>query len=80
MAKARNKPPLATKERVTFQLPVGLIERARDAVYFTPGLTMSALMDEALRGQLDRLEKKRESPFPSRDGAVLRTGRPVKRA
>ena len=66
------------KERVTFQLPVDLIEQARDAVYFTPGLTMAQLMGDALVAQLARTVKKRGKPFPSRGGKTLRTGRPVK--
>ena len=65
------------KERVTFQLPVELIEKARDAVYFTPGLTMAQLMGDALVAQLKRTVKKRGKPFPSRGGKTLRTGRPV---
>jgi hypothetical protein len=78
MAKAQAKHSVVTKERVTFQLPVGLIEKARDVVFFSPGVTMSGLMEEALRAQLVRVEKARGEPFPSRGGAVLRTGRPVK--
>ena len=66
------------KERVTFQLPVDLIEKARDAVYFTPGLTMARLMEDALVSQLARTVKKRGKHFPSRGGKALRTGRPVK--
>lgn len=72
-------PARPSKERATFQLPVELIERVRDAVYYTPGQTMAAFMEEALRHQLDRIEKKRGEPFPSRRGAALKTGRPVKR-
>jgi hypothetical protein len=69
----------ASKERVTFQLPVELIEKARDVVYFTPGLTMAGLMEDALIAQLKWREKNRGQTFPSRAGAALRTGRPVKR-
>jgi hypothetical protein len=74
------EPARAAKERVTFQLPVDLIEKARDAVYWTPGLTMASLMEKALVAQLERAEKKHGKPFPSRAGAALRTGRPVKAA
>src|SRR5215467_10148486 len=67
------------KERVTFQLPVDLIERARDAVYWTPGATMASLMEHALDVELTRREQERGQPFPSRTGEI-RTGRPVKAA
>lgn len=73
------RPAKAPKERVTFQLPVDVIEQARNAVFWTPGATMSALMEEALTAHLERLEKKRGEAFPARSGA-LRTGRPVKAA
>jgi hypothetical protein len=70
------EPARATKERVTFQLPVGLIEQARDVVFFTPGLTMASFMEEALLAQLGRAEKKRGKPFPR--VPAPKTGRPVK--
>ena len=65
---------------LSVQLPLGLIEKARDVVFFSPGLTMARFMEEALVAQLERAEKKRGEPFPSRAGAALRTGRPVKPA
>ncbi len=69
--------PRPRKERVTFQLPVDLIERARDAVYWTPGATMAALMEAALTDHLAKLEKRHGQPFERRSGA-LKTGRPIK--
>ena len=69
--------PKPGKERVTFQLPADLIERARDAVYWTPGATMAALMEAALTDHLAKLEKRRGGPFERRGGA-LKTGRPIK--
>ena len=75
---ASGQPTRARKERVTFQLPVGLIEKARDVVFFSPGLTMASFMEEALVAHLKRAEKKRGEPFPSRAGAALKTGRPIK--
>ena len=76
-AEPQAEPVKQAKERATFQLPVGLIERTRNAVYWTPGATMAGIMEEALAAYLGRLEKKRGEPFPERAGA-LRTGRPVK--
>jgi hypothetical protein len=35
-------------------------------------------MEEALVAQLKRAEKKHGKPFPSRAGAALKTGRPLK--
>jgi hypothetical protein len=74
-----SEPKATRKERVTFQLPVDLIERARDAVYWTPGATMAGLMGHALDVELTRREQERGQPFPLRTGGI-RTGRPVKAA
>jgi hypothetical protein len=73
------EPEKATKERVTFQLPVETIERARKAVFWTTGATMAALMEGSPSVHLARLEKKRGEAFPIRS-AALKTGRPVKEA
>lgn len=79
-AEPQAQPAKTRKERVTFQLSVDLIERVRDVVYWTPGATMSGFIEEALTAQLGRAEKNRGEPFPSRDGAQVKTGRPLKRA
>lgn len=71
------EPARTVKERATFQLPAGLIERARNAVYWTPGATMAGLMETALSAYLDHLESQQGKAFPERGGA-LKTGRPVK--
>ena len=47
-------------------MPVGSIEKARDVVLFSPGLTMASFMEDVLVVQLKRAEKKRGEPFPSR--------------
>jgi hypothetical protein len=65
------------KERVTFQLPVDLIDRARNAVYWTPGATVAGLMEDALTAHLAYIEQQRGAPFPPREHA-LKTGRPIK--
>jgi hypothetical protein len=49
-----------------------------NVVFFSPGLTMASFKEDALVAQLKRAEKKRGEPFPSRAGAALRSGRPVK--
>ncbi|HVT58947.1 MAG TPA: hypothetical protein VHR45_11145 [Thermoanaerobaculia bacterium] len=64
-------------ERFTVNLPLNLVERARDAVFHTPGLTLAALTAEALTGAIERRERQRGEPFPARQGR-LRVGRPVR--
>lgn len=65
------------KERMTFHLPVDVMERAKNAVYWTPGLTLADLAAQALTDAVDRLEKKRGESFPPRK-AELKGGRPMK--
>ena len=67
----------AGKERLTVHLPVDVIDRAKDAVFWTPGLTLAGLAEKALLEALERLEKKNGGPFPPRTGA-LKAGRPVR--
>jgi hypothetical protein len=67
----------APKERLTIHVSSDLVERLRDAVYWTPGLTLAGLAEEALSQAVDALEKKNRKPFPKRAGR-LRLGRPMK--
>ena len=65
------------KIRATFHLPMELIDRARDAVYWTPGLTLTDLCEAGLRSEIANLEQKQGKAFPRR-AAELKPGRPVK--
>ena len=67
----------ASKERVTFHLSGELVNRARNAVFWTPGLTLAALAENALEIALERLETQRGAPFQARQ-TELKSGRPVK--
>jgi len=69
--------PKVEKQRLTVHLPADLIERVKNAVYWTPGLTLSGLVEEALTKAVDQLEKERGEPFPPRK-EELKRGRPVK--
>lgn len=66
------------KLRFTVHIPVDLIERVKDCVFHTPGLTISEMAEEALFSELKKRETERGEAFPSRGGKKLRTGRPVK--
>lgn len=66
-----------TKERLTVHMPVDLIERAKNAVYWTPGLTLAGMAEQAFAEILDRLEAERGEPFPQRR-EDLKGGRPIK--
>src|SRR5437016_2050273 len=61
--------------RLTVSLPIDLVERLRDAVYWTPGLTLAWLIAHSLWTSLTEMESLRQGPFPKRTRA-LRAGRP----
>ena len=65
------------KERLTVHLPVDLIDGVKNAVYWTPGLTLARLAEDALRQALADLEAARGAPFPPRE-RPLTVGRPLR--
>ena len=65
------------KERLTVHLPVDLIEGVKNAVYWTPGLTLARLAEDALRQALAALEAARGAPYPPRE-RPLTVGRPLR--
>jgi hypothetical protein len=78
-AKPPARPEPARKvvtEKITTPFPADLIERARNAVYWEPDLTLTSLIVEAVADALDRREQERGEPYPPRN-RKLRSGRPV---
>ena len=65
------------KERLTVHVPVELIDRVKNIVYWTPGLTLARLAEEALTREVEKREKERGEPFPHRT-EELKGGRPLK--
>jgi hypothetical protein len=61
--------------RLTVSLPSDLVDRLRDAVYWSPDLKLAWLVAQSLRASLSDLETSRQGPFPKRMMA-LRSGRP----
>lgn len=69
--------PDLARERLTVSLPVDLVERARNAVWWTPGATLAGLVEDALAVAMDRLEAENGAPFKARN-ANLKPGRRMK--
>lgn len=65
------------KQRVTIHIPVNLTERIKNAVYWEPGLTVAGFCEQALLKAIEKLEKEKGQPYPSRK-EQLRGGRPLK--
>lgn len=61
--------------RLTVNLPSHLVEKMRDAVYWTPGLTLAWMIGRAVQASLADLETIHQGPFPRRL-KPLRAGRP----
>jgi hypothetical protein len=69
------KAKAAAKDRYTLHLPVELMERAKNAAYWTPGLTLAGLAEAGIRAELERVEKK-HGPFKARERELV-GGRPL---
>lgn len=67
--------PQSRTVRLTVSLPGDLVDRLRDAVYWSPDLKLAWLIAQSLRASLSDLETSRKGPFPKRMMA-LRAGRP----
>ena len=71
------EPARAPRERVTIALPADLMERARNAVYWTPGATLAALVEDAVADAMDRLEREKGGAYRPRS-SNLKPGRRMK--
>jgi hypothetical protein len=63
------------RKRLTVSLPLELLERSRNIVYWTKGLTLARLLEEALTTSLDHREELNGQPFQRRL-EDLKGGRP----
>lgn len=63
------------RQRMTVSLPADLLERMRDAAYWTSGTTMAGLISSALEDLLHNLESQNGRPFSPRL-QDLKPGRP----
>jgi len=52
---------------MTIYLPAELVERAKNAVYWTPGLTLKRLAARGLQRAVEELERSRGDTFPPRE-------------
>ena len=63
------------KERLTVQIDGEVINRLRNAVYWTPGLTMTGVVEQCISDAIRGLERRRGGAFPQRSHP-LKAGRP----
>jgi len=74
---SKQEPSRNKKRRITVQISEEIIDRIKNATYWTPGLTLSYLVENALEKEVDQMESDRGSSFERRR-AELKTGRPIK--
>jgi hypothetical protein len=65
------------KTRITFYISQDMVEKAKNAAYWTPGMTLSSLAEQALDLKISDMEKGRQGPFPRRENELAK-GRPAK--
>lgn len=64
------------KKQLAVILPEDLVERAKNIVFWTPGVTLAGLVEKGLRKSVERWERENGGPFKARP-ADLQRGRPV---
>ena len=69
---------LRRRHRLTIFLPASLIERLRNAVYWTEQRTMAQIIVDAVEQAVTELEQANGGPFPTRL-TPLKPGRPRRR-
>jgi hypothetical protein len=68
--------PAPKPGRLTVIIDPAVIDRARNAVYWTPGTTVAGLVEAAITAMVDRLEQDRGESFAKRK-SDLKAGRRV---
>ena len=68
---------MSSKTRITFYITKDTVEKAKNAAYWTPGMTLSSLAEEALNTMITDMESTRHGPFPVRESELAK-GRPAK--
>ena len=72
--------PPSQNQRVTVSLPTPLIERLRNAVYWTEDLPLAVLVAEAVKDIVTQMEEGNGGAFPQRVSPLKRGRRQGKRS
>lgn len=68
---------MTDKQRVTVQISADLMNKLKNAVYWTPGITISSTIESAIEDKLRILTKENNGEFRQRP-EELKAGRPIK--
>lgn len=68
---------LVKKERITIHVPMELIDKVKNIVYWEPGVTLTSFAQRAFELAVQEKEAERGQPYPERKERLLKSGRPV---
>jgi hypothetical protein len=66
--------PAKKRQKITLTMDSDLVERLKNTVYWSPGLSLCSLLEEGAEIMVNQLEKENGKPFPERNGE-LKKGR-----
>ncbi len=64
------------RSKVSAEVDYDVADRVKNAVYWTPGLTMARFIEKALEDAIDKLEEDRGGKFEERERELV-GGRPM---
>lgn len=76
-ARSSARPLNPSKERLTVSISAEVVDRLRNAVYWTEGATIASLVESCIVHTVNAMEEKRGKTFAPRS-SPLRVGRPPK--
>lgn len=68
---------MTERKKITIQISAALLNRLKNTVYWTPGITMSSSIELAIEDLLEDMEKENGGVFEQRL-TDLKPGRPIK--
>jgi len=72
-----DKKVIRKRSKVSAEIDYSVAERVKNAVYWTPGLTMARFIESALEDAIQKLEEEKGGRFEAREGELV-GGRPMK--
>jgi hypothetical protein len=70
------KPKAPKRQKATVNVRLDLMERVKNAAYYVPGLTVTAIVEMGLLHALEQIEQKNGGAFKPRDQELV-GGRPL---
>jgi hypothetical protein len=71
-----DKKVISKRSKVSAEVDYDVADRVKNAVYWTPGLTMARFIEKALEDAIDKLEEDRGGKFEARERELV-GGRPM---